>query len=113
MSFNIDIVMVDMLSAIKGTVENNWDIVKFNTSHLLQRDKERLQMLAVLRITGCLTDEKYQARLEDQKQVIESELSEFIAINETTAKLSAYAAIDVLEKAVGGADSLSCVLEAV
>jgi hypothetical protein len=111
MNFNIDTVVVDMLSAIKGTVENNWDIVKPNARYFLERDKERLQMLAVLRITDYLTDEKFQSRLEDQRQIIESELNELLAIDKTIARQSAYAAIAVLQNAVGVSGSLRGVLK--
>jgi hypothetical protein len=110
MNFNIDTVVVDMLSAIERTVENNWDVVKPNASYFLERDKERLQTLAVLMITGCLTDEKFQSRLDDQKKVIESELNEFLAIDKIIARQSANAAIAVLERAVGVAGSLRGVL---
>lgn len=97
MSFDIDNVLSDILSAMKGAVGNNWEGVKSTADQFFQRDKERLQLIANLRITGELNDEKFQSRLDDEKLVLEAELNALAVVSKAIAQ---NAAIDVVEKAV-------------
>lgn len=100
MNFDINNVLSDVLLAMKGTVGDNWEAVKSTSNQFLQRDKERLQLIAELRITGELTDEKFQSRLEDEKLILEAELNALTVVSKALAQNAANAAIDVLEKAV-------------
>jgi hypothetical protein len=52
MNFDINTVTDEMLSVIKGTVTDNWKKVKPVAEQFFQRRKERLELLAELRITG-------------------------------------------------------------
>lgn len=100
MEFDINEVLADMLGVIKQTVDDNWDEVKSTTNQFLQRRKERLELLAELRITGELSQEKFTSRLEDEKIVFEAELHAIAVISKAIAQKAANAAIDVLIKAV-------------
>jgi hypothetical protein len=100
MKFDINTVLTDMLSVIKETVTNNYAKMEYVDRLFMQRDKERIEMIAVLRICGELCDEKFQSRLACEKLIIESELCALSEITKTTTQQAAYAAIDVLEKAV-------------
>lgn len=100
MNFDINTVIADMISAIKGTVVNNAGKIESAARLFLERDKDRLKMLAELRITGELTAEEFKSRLEDQKLVIEAELNALEVIAKAVAQEAANAAINVLEKAV-------------
>jgi chaperonin GroEL (HSP60 family) len=103
MSFDVNTVIDDMLTAIKGSVNKDWKEVKTASEQFLTRDKKRLEMIATLRITGELTLEDFESRLEDQKKIIEAELNALAVIGKALAQNAANAAIEVLEKAVMGA----------
>lgn len=100
MAFDINETLADMLSAIKNVVSDNWDEVKSTANQFLNRKKERLQLLAELRITGELSQEKFESRLQDEKLIAEAELHAIAVISKAIAQKAANAAIDVLQKAV-------------
>jgi len=100
MNFDINEVLADMLSAVKGTVSENWDEVKSPASQFVQRRKERLELLAELRLNKELSQEKFESRLKDEKLILEAELHAIAVISKAIAQKAANAAIDVLLKAV-------------
>lgn len=105
MSFNINQVLSEMLGAIKGTVEDNWDEVKDIADQFLQRKKARLELMAELRITGDLSQKKFESRLKDEKLILEAELNALAVVSKAIVQKAANAAIDVLTKAVNTAIS--------
>ncbi len=105
MSFDISKVLTDMLSAIKGEVVENWDEVKPVSNQFLLNRKDRLGLLAQLRIDGELSQEKFESRLNDEKLIVEAELNAIAVISKAIAQNAANAAIDVLSKAVKAAVS--------
>jgi hypothetical protein len=100
MNFDINEVLANMLSAIKETVDDNWDEVKNTANQFLQRKKERLELLAELRISNELSQEKFESRLADEKLIAEAELHAIAVISKAIAQKATNAAMDVLEKAV-------------
>ncbi len=100
MNFDINGVLADMLSAMKGSVGDNWEKVKPTADQFLQRKKERLKLLAELRITGELSQEKFESRLLDEKLIAEAELNAVAVISKAMAQKAANAAMDVVGKAV-------------
>jgi hypothetical protein len=106
MNFDINEVLSDMVSAIKGVVEDNWDEVKSTANQFLQRRKERLELLADLRIKNEISQEKFESRLLDEKLVLEAELHAIAVISKAIAQKATNAALEVLEKAVKVAISL-------
>jgi thiaminase len=100
MKLDIDEILADMLSAIKGTVAENWKEVQSIANQFLQNKKERLELLAELRINGDLNQEKFESYLEDEKLVLEAELHAIAIISKAIAQKATNAAISVLEKAV-------------
>lgn len=100
MDFNINEVLADMLSAIKGTVTDNWDEVKSTANQIFERKKERLQLLAELRLNGELSQEKFESRLQDEKLIVEAELHAVAVVSKAIAQKAANKALDVLNKAV-------------
>ena len=105
MNFDINEVLANMLIAIKGTVEDNWDEVKSTANQFLQRKKDRLELLAILRIDGDLSQKKFESRLKDEKLVTEAELHAIAVISKAIAQKAANAAMDILDKAVNVAIS--------
>lgn len=100
MNFDINEVLANMLSAIKETVDDNWDEVKNTANQFLQRKKERLELLAELRISNELSQEKFESRLADEKLIAEAELHAIAVISKAIAQKATNAAMDVLEKAI-------------
>ena len=100
MNFDINEVLSNMLSEIKGTVEDNWDEVKSTANQFLQRKKERLELLAELRINGELSQEKFESRLKDEKLIVEAELHAIAVISKAIAQKAANAAMEIFEQAV-------------
>lgn len=100
MNFDINNVVDEMLSVIKGTVTDNWKEVKPVAEQFFQRRKERLELLAELRITGELGQEKFESRLFDEKLIVEAELNAIAVISKAIAQKATNAAIDIFQKAV-------------
>ena len=100
MKFDINEVLAEMLSAVKETVDDNWDEVKNTANQFLQRKKERLELLAELRISNELSQEKFESRLADEKLIIEAELHAIAVISKAIAQKATNAAMEILEKAV-------------
>jgi hypothetical protein len=100
MKFDINEVLAEMLSEVKDNVSDNWNQVKSTANLFLQRRKERLELLAELRIKGELNQEKFESRLHDEKLIFEAELHAIAIITKAIAQKAANAAIDVLTKAV-------------
>jgi hypothetical protein len=106
MKLDINKVISDMLAGVKGTVADSWDEVKAVTEQFMQRRKERLLLIAELRITGDLTEEKFKSRLNDEKLMLEAELNALAVITKAIAQRAANTAIDILEQAVKAAISI-------
>lgn len=100
MNFDINEVLAEMLTAIKGSVGEDWPQVKSTANQFLQNKKERLSLLAELRISGDISQEKFLSRLEDEKLIAEAELHAIAVLSKAIAQKAANAAIEVLETAV-------------
>ena len=105
MNFDISKVFADMLSAVTGTVGENCEEIKTVTKQFLQQNKERLELIAELRITGELPQDKFESRLNDQKLILEAQFQAITVISKAIAQKAANAAIDVFTKAVKAAVS--------
>ena len=100
MTFNINSALSDMLAAMKGKLDGDWDSVKFNAHQFLERHKPRIKLLADLRISGDIPEITFQARLTDEKIFIEIELNGLAVFSKSNAQNAANAAINALKTAV-------------
>jgi hypothetical protein len=105
MKFNIEGTLQDMLSAMKGVAKDHWQDVEATASSFLQRRKERLEMLATMRINGELSQEKFESRLQDEKLILEAEINALAVLSKAITQKAVNAAMDTLEKAVSKAIS--------
>jgi len=103
MDFDINEVLSDMLKAVKLSVEDSWDETKVVANQFFERRKERLELIAELRITGKMSQEDFESRMEDEKLVGEAELHAIAVISKAMAQKAINAAIEVLSKAVKAA----------
>lgn len=101
MDFNIDEVLAQMLAAVQGAVQENWDMVKGPASSFLQSRRLRLDLLASLRLKNQIDEQFFEDRLNDEKDIMTSELHAIAIITKVTAQNAANAAIGILQKAVG------------
>jgi hypothetical protein len=105
MSFNINEVTSGMLSAIQGAVAEDWPEVKATAERFLQNNKERLALIAELRIKGELSQVKFESRLQDEKLILEAELNALAVLSKAIAQNAANAALEIVGKAVTAAIS--------
>ena len=101
MDFNIDEVLAQMLNAVKGEAQENWDLVKGSANGFLQSRRLRLDLLASLRLKNQIDEQFFEDRLNDEKDIMTSELHAIAIISKVTAQNAANAALGVLQKAVG------------
>ncbi|NCU32071.1 MAG: hypothetical protein EOM23_03865 [Candidatus Moranbacteria bacterium] len=100
MKFDIEETLKEMLAAMKGVAEQHWKDVESTASGFLQRRKERLEMIAILRINGELSPEKFKSRLEDEKLILEAELNALAVLSKAITQKAVNSAIEILEKTV-------------
>ncbi|MFZ4455483.1 MAG: hypothetical protein ACOYOT_04610 [Bacteroidales bacterium] len=104
MSFDFNKVTSDMLSVVGQNIDSHHqEVVSAAAAQFLQRDKERLQLMTELVLSGELTAEKFQSRLVDEKLLLEAELNALAVLSKAVAQKAANAAIDVFQKAVSTA----------
>jgi hypothetical protein len=103
MNFDMNETLAEMLGAIKGAVSEDWGEVKSTAHQFATRRKERLELVAELRLDQEITQEKFLSTLEDEKDILEAELHAIAVISKAIAQQAANAAIDVLSKAVKAA----------
>jgi hypothetical protein len=103
MKFDIDETLADMLKAIKVVVKDNWKNVKDNANIYLQDRRNRLELLASLRLDKEIKEEFFQKRLKDEQKILESELHSIAIMSKAIAQKAANAAFDVLDKAISTA----------
>jgi len=103
MAFDINETVAQMLAAVKTMVKDNWSIVKETANTFLQARKNRLELLASLRLSNEISQRFFLKRLEDEKKILESELHAVAIVTKAIAQKAANAALDILEKAVSKA----------
>ena len=100
MKFNINEILAQMADAIKGVVEENWSAIVSTVNQFLQNRKERLELLASLRISGEISQKRFESRLQDEKLIAEAEFHAIAVISKATAQKAANAAFNVLADSV-------------
>ena len=100
MQFDINEVLAEMLGAVKKVTKENWDLLKSTANDFMQSRKLRLELLASFRLENQISQEFFEARLKDEKAILQSELHAVAVISKAAAQKAANAAITVLESAV-------------
>jgi uncharacterized protein YktB (UPF0637 family) len=106
MKLDVNQVIGDMFAAMKNSIQKDGGKAKRLTDELLQNQKERLELYAELRINNEITQEQFESRLEDNKQIMKAELQAAIVISKVAAQNATNAAIEVFNKAVKSAISI-------
>ncbi len=100
MNININEVVAEMMSAIKGSVANDWPLVRSSVDTYFDLRKQRLELLASMRISNQISEEFFNLRIHDEKSILESEMHSINVMSKVIAQNAANAAIDVFQKAV-------------
>jgi hypothetical protein len=100
MKFDINEVIAEMSVAVKDVIGENWNEVLAVTNQFLQNRKERLELLAELRISGDISKKRFESRLKDETLIAEAEFHAIAVISKAIAQKAANAAMEVLENAV-------------
>ena len=100
MKFDINEVFAQMADAVKSEVKDDWKIVKMTFSNFLESRKGRIEQLTSFRLQNQISEDFFQQRLADEKDILTSELHAIAIINKVTAQNAANAAIGVLQKAI-------------
>jgi hypothetical protein len=100
MKFDIEETLNEMLVAMKGVAEEHWKDLEAVSIDFFNRKKERLEMLAKLRISGEINQARFESRLEDEKLILEAELNALAVLSKAITQKAVNKAIDVLSKAV-------------
>jgi hypothetical protein len=102
MDLDINEVLAQMLNAVKGSVKEDWGLVKGTANTFLQSRKARLELLASMRLSNEIDDDFFKKRLEDEKELLVSELHAIAIVSKVVAQNAANAAMKILEKVVSG-----------
>ncbi len=103
MNFDINEIVPQMVNVIKDTVKKDWKEVKGNATNFLHARKDRLDLLASMRLQNEIEQEFFLKRLNDEKKIFESELLSLKIVSLAIAQKAANAAFDVLNKAIESA----------
>ncbi len=106
MQIDMNGVFSQMKDAIKSEVRDGWQQAKSGTSSFFQKRAERMEMMANMRIQNKVTEEFFQERLLDERDILASELHTISMISKVTAQNAANAAIDILENAIKNASRI-------
>ncbi len=74
MSIDINEIIAQMIGAIKGEVKKDFGLVKSTVNDFMQRKKERLALLASLRLDNQINDHDFKQRLKNEELILEAEL---------------------------------------
>lgn len=103
MSFDIDAVLGDMLSAMKDSVDSEWDEIEGYAKQILDNEKDALLELAEQRLRGEITEEELKSELDDEKDTVEAEMKAIQVMTKAMAQRAANATLDVLYNAIKAA----------
>lgn len=100
MKIDINEILAEMLEAIKGIIKDDWNVVRKPANTFMQSKKDRLELLASMRISGAIDNSFFEKRLADEKEILTSELHSIAIVNKVKAQNAANAAFKVLEKVI-------------
>jgi len=103
MSFNIELVLKNMVDAIKDSVSEDVGEIRDYADTILENQKESLIELAEARISGEISESVFEREIEREKKVVETELLTIQIMTAAGAQKAVNAAINVFVKAVKAA----------
>ncbi len=99
-AFDIKATLSEMLDAMKGETHKGWKKIKYVAEQFAASNKERLQLIAELRISGEMDDKAFAKAMKDEKQMLEAQMNAISVIGEAVVQRAVNAAFDIFYKAV-------------
>lgn len=103
MSFDIDAVLGDMLSAVKDSVGSDWNDIEGYAKQVLENEKDMLAELAEQRLRGEITEDELKSELDDERDTVQAEMQAIQVMTTAMAQRAANAAMDILFNAIKAA----------
>lgn len=100
MKFDINEVLAQMLEAMKESIKDDWSVVKKSANTFIQNKKDRLELLANMRLAGAIDDGFFEKRMADEKEILQAELHSIAIVNKVLAQNAANAAFKILENVI-------------
>lgn len=100
MNIDINEILADMMDAMKATMKKDWSVVKKSANTFMQSKKDRLELLANIRVMGIIDNDFFEKRIADEKEILASELHSIAIVNKVLAQNAANAAFKVLENVI-------------
>lgn len=100
MNFNINESLAEIVKALKGQLGDDWQDAKGEITSMLDMKKQRLDLLATMRLQNKITDADFKSFLEDEKNTTAMELHTVAVISKVTAENAANTIIKVFETLV-------------
>jgi len=103
MSFDIESVLRDMVSAINDSAKEDVGDIKEYAETIIKNEKESLKELGEARVLGEIPDDVFDREIKREKKVVETELLTIQIMTEAAVQKAVNAAIDVFITAVKAA----------
>lgn len=103
MSFDIESVSKQMVSAISDSVKDDVGEIKQYADTIIKNEKDSLKELGEARIQGQITDDVFDREIEREKKVVETELLKIRLMTKASAQKSVNTAVNVFVAAVKAA----------
>ena len=103
MSFDIESVSKQMVSAISDFVKDDVGEIKQYADTIIKNEKDSLKELAEARIQGQITDDVFDREIEREKKVVETELLTIRLMTKASAQKAVNSAVNVFVAAVKAA----------
>lgn len=100
MGLKIDNVIKDMLSAAESIIAEEWPKVKDVMEKVLADEKDALQRLTDLRLSGAIDEEEFKDQLESERETFEAGVAMVRVQSKLSIQRAVNAAIGAFEKAV-------------
>ena len=103
MSFDIEAVLKDMVTAMKKEIVDDLGDIEEYGKEILENEKESLELIGQERLAGRWSEEKFDDELEREKKVMEAELLTIQIMTKAAAQKAINAAIEVFVNTVKAA----------
>lgn len=99
-SFDVQSALSSMSDAIKSVMGAYWAEIEEPTNAMLERRKERLELLASMKVSAQIDEEEFQARLLDEARLLEANIHVLTVRGKVVARRAAVAAMKSFEAAL-------------
>ncbi|MGJ3234373.1 hypothetical protein [Marivirga sp.] len=96
MDIDFDALIDGLTNVIQGSLESDLPHIREYAKKIVEEEKEALQLLANLRLSGEITDDEFKSEIEGQKGVVKNQLLAIGAMSTASAQRATNAALKFL-----------------